>query len=57
MSGSKNYVHLHAGILCSRKKGAPTLHKSMDGSGEHYADEINQAMKNKDHMISPVSGT
>ena len=29
-------VHLHNGILHSRKKeGAPTLHNSMDGSGEH----------------------
>ena len=31
-------VHLHNGILCSKKKeGAPTLHDSMDGSGEHHA--------------------
>ena len=31
-------VHLHNGILRSRKKeGAPTLHDSMDGTGEHYA--------------------
>ena len=31
-------VHLHNGILCSRKKeGAPTLHDSMDGTGKHYA--------------------
>ena len=31
-------VHLHNGILCSRKKeGAATLHNSMDGTGEHYA--------------------
>ena len=34
----KTMVHLHNGILCSRKKeGAPTLHNSMDGSGQHYA--------------------
>ena len=34
----KNVVHLHIGILCSRKKeGAPTLYNSMDGSGEHHA--------------------
>ena len=34
----KSLVHLHNGILCSRKKeGAPTLCNSMDGSGEHYA--------------------
>ena len=34
----KSLVHLHNGILCSRKKeGAPTLCISMDGTGEHYA--------------------
>ena len=34
----KTMVHLHNGLLCSRKKeGAHTLHNSMDGSGEHYA--------------------
>ena len=31
-------VHLHNEILPSREKeGAPTLHDSMDGTGEHYA--------------------
>ena len=31
-------VHLHNGILCSRKEeGTPTLCDSMDGTGEHYA--------------------
>ena len=31
-------VHLHSGILHSRKKeGASTLRDSMDGTGEHYA--------------------
>ena len=31
-------VHLHNGILCSRKKeGAPTLCDSMDRTGKHYA--------------------
>ena len=33
----KIVVHLHSGILHSRKKGAPTLHNSMDGTGEYYA--------------------
>ena len=34
----KTMLHLHNGILCSRKKeGAPTLHNNMDGTGEHYA--------------------
>ena len=34
----KKPVHLHNGILHSRKKeGTPTLHDSMDGTGEQYA--------------------
>ena len=33
----KTVVCLHNGILHSRKKGAPTLGDSMDGTGEHYA--------------------
>ena len=34
----KTMVHLHNGIVCSRKKeGTPTLHDSMDGTGEYYA--------------------
>ena len=34
----KTGVHLHNGILLSRKEeGAPALHDSMDGTGEHYA--------------------
>ena len=30
-------VHLHNGILHRKKKGAPNLCDSMDGTGEHYA--------------------
>ena len=34
----KAMVHLHNEILhSSKKEGAPTLHNSMDGTGEHYA--------------------
>ena len=34
----KTVVHLHNGMLYSRKKeDSPTLHNSMDGTGEHYA--------------------
>ena len=51
----KTVVHLHNGMLCSKKKGAPTLHNNMDGSEEHY--EISQVVKDKYHMISPISGT
>ena len=35
----KTVVYLHNGILCSRKKGVPTLRDSMDGTGEHYAKQ------------------
>ena len=51
-------VHLHNGILCSRdKEGAPTLCNSLDGTGDYYANEINQVVKDKYHMISPLTGT
>ena len=31
-------VHLHNGILCNKKKeGTPSLHGSMDGTGEYDA--------------------
>ena len=39
MNGSKTVVHLHNGILHSRKKeGTPIIHDSMDGTGDHYAN-------------------
>ena len=38
MNGSKTVVHLHNGILHSRRKeGTPTLCDSMDGTGEYNA--------------------
>ena len=41
-------VHLHNGILCSRKKeGAPTLCDRMDGTGENYVSEVSQVVKDK----------
>ena len=44
----KTVVHVHNGILCRRKKeGAPTLHDSMDRTGEYYANEISRASKDK----------
>ena len=51
-------VHLHNGILCSRKKeGAPTLHDSMDGPRKYYAKWNKPGNEDKYHMISPMSGT
>ena len=56
--GQKTVVHLHNGILHSRKEeGAPTLHDRMDGFGEYYGTEISQMVKDKYHMISPIRGT
>ena len=51
-------VHLHSGILRSREKeGAYTLCNSMDGTGEHMLIEISQAVRDKYHMISTLTGT
>ena len=52
-------VHLHNGILYRRKKeGAPTVCDSMDESEELIMlSEISQAVKDKYHMISPLSET
>ena len=59
MNASVTMEQLHNGILHSRKKeAAPILQNSMDGTGEHYIlSEISQAVKDKYHMISPISGT
>ena len=51
-------VHLHNGILRSREKeGAYTLCDSMDGTGDIMLSEISQAVRDKYHMISPLTGT
>ena len=53
----KTVVHLHSGILHSRKKeGTPTFSDSMDGTGEYYLGETNQSVKDKYHIISPIRG-
>ena len=51
-------VHLHNGILCSRKK------EELQPFGTAWMElenimlsEVNQAVKDKCHMISPISGT
>ena len=54
----KPMVYLHNGILCSNKKeGVPTLHDSMDGTESIMLSEISQAVRDKYHMISPLTGT
>ena len=56
MSGSKNYDIFTQGILCSREKeGAYTLCNSMDGTGELMLSEISQRVRDKYHMISPLT--
>ena len=51
-------VHLHNGIIHSRKKeGAPTLFNSWMELESIILSEICQAVKDKNHMISPLTGT
>ena len=54
----KKLVHLHNGLLCSRKKeGTPTHHDSMDELESIMLSEISQEVRDKYHMISPLTGT
>ena len=49
--------HLHNEILLSYKKEENfTICDSMDGPGEHYANERSQSEKEKYHMISLTCG-
>ena len=57
MSESKNYGTFTKWNTTEQKEGTPTLCDSMDGTGEHYASEISQAMKDKYHTISSIRGT
>ena len=51
-------VRLHDGILGIRKKeGAPTHCDSMMELESIMLSEISQVVKDKYHMISPISGT
>ena len=54
----KTMVHLHNGILCSRKKeGAPAFETAWMELENIMLSEISQAVKDKYHIISPISGT
>ena len=51
-------VHLANGILRSREKeGAPNLCDIRDGTESIMLSEISQAVRDKYHMISPLTGT
>ena len=51
-------VHLHNGILHSRKKGgAPTLHDSIDECGECYAKLNKPGGERQIPHDLPISGT
>ena len=57
MSGSKNVVHLHDGILCNRKKERVLLFATAWVERESIIlSEGSQAVKKKYRMISPISG-
>ena len=43
-------------FISRKKEGAPTLHDSMDGSGEYMLSETSQVVREKYHMIPPISG-
>ena len=54
----KKLVHLHNGILCSRKKeGAPPFTTAWMELESIMLSKISQAVKDKYHIISPISGT
>ena len=51
-------VHLHSGILHSREnEGAYTLCNSMDEMDSIMLSKKSQLVKDKYHMILPLSGT
>ena len=58
MSVSKTVVHLHKGIFRSREKeGAYTFAMAWMELESIMLSEIIQAVRDKYHMISPLTGT
>ena len=53
----KTVVHLHNGILHSRKKELLPFTTAWMQLESITLSEISQVMKNKYNMISPISGT
>ena len=50
-------VYLHNGILCSRKKELLTFATAWMELESIMLTEVSQVVKDKCHMISPISGT
>ena len=53
----KTLVHLHSGILCSRKKDLLPFTTAWMELESIMLSQISQVVKDKYHMISPISGT
>ena len=51
------YIYTMQYAADRKKEFLPTLWDSMDGTGEHYAMRNKPGVKDKYHMISPISGT
>ena len=52
----KTVVHLHNGILCSRKKELLPFATAWVELDSIMLSEISQVVKDKYHMVSPISG-
>ena len=52
----KTVVHVHNGILCNRKKELLPIVTAWMGLESIMLSEINQVVKDKYHMISPIRG-
>ena len=50
-------VHLHDGMLCSRKKDLLPFVTAWMELESVMLSEVSQAVKDRYHMISPISGT
>ena len=57
MNESKPVVHLHNGILHSRKKELVPFVTARVELESIMLSEISQVVKGKYHMISPISGS
>ena len=53
----KTMVHLHSGMLCSRKVEFLNFATAWMELESIMLSEITQAVKDKYHVISPISGT